>query len=629
MAVHGDRPPGGTIGLTEVHHGPHHAGRGTAEDPLTLAPADVARLDALHDAQRETVEWTLNLAIHDDGILPNPDAVGYAAQIIGSRAGFGAPNLVYGAIDPDPPVWTVSSDSWRVIAVNQTQRGEHAVGIVLGAPASDREARASAPLAVGVAERWVSLPSVAIAAARNTTYTIRVPDAQAGTTDLTVDAATLRALNAAATGGDATTAGTYVLLEDTAAGRWRAGRTAANVLLLAVSASGAPNVAVLADDGPPTGEAAEIPDDWDWQIGDLVLRRRDATEIYGRRGVAGGESSESARELRWTGIPAGTLAVGETTLRALGPALDASGGGAGGQQGASSGAGVHVGDDPPASPEEGALWSDTSAGDALRRYDGAAWVAVAAVPELNNAVAGLALTIQGGIEQVIRRSTFARAWIRAANQVAALAGTGAATWTNSGPGTPPTGAHWRLSDVPAGAGHVYELTAQTSPTPGHGTAWTWGAWAALQVTAQNTQYSVDGATGWHTPRAQADRYERHFVNGAWGPAITLFDEQALDWTLLLQADIYHATSNLPNLLLSLPGRITFANFSDMRIRLGTYLSGAPVVKSSLIVDPKIFISEPWSERAQANPQSHTVWAATLDIKSVKVSAGLRGLGAER
>ena len=613
--------PGG--GLTEVHHGPHHVGRGTAEDPLRLAPADVARLDALHDAQRETVEWTLNLAIHDDGILPSPDSIGYANQVVRSRTGFGAPNLVYGSIDPDPPVWTVGTERWRILAVNQLARGDHAVGIVLGAPPAERVARASAPLAVGVAERWVSVPGVQIAATRNTTYTIRVPDAQAGTTDLTVEAATLRDLIAGATDADATAPGTFVLLEDTAAGRWRAGRSAANVLLLAVSATGAPNVAVLADDGPIAGEAAEIPADWDWQIGDLVLRRRDAAEIYGRRGVAGGESSESARELRWTGIPAGTLAVGETTLRALGPALDASGGGAGGQQSPASGAGVHVGDDPPASPEEGALWSDTSAGNALKRYDGAAWVAVATVPELNNAVAGLALTIQGGIEQVIRRATFARAWIRAGTEAAALAGTGAATWTNSGPGTPPTGAHWSLSDVPAGAGHVYELTAQVSPTAGHGTAWTFGTWAALQITATNTQYSVDGSTAWHTARAQADRYERHFIGGAWGPAIPLYAADELVWANLVSTDIYHATTHWlpPIALIDLPARMLFENFNLMRIYMETRVAGGRVVAGDAVVNPDFFLSAPYADRATATPQPEFYWQIRLNAAGLSAITG--------
>lgn len=322
MAVHGDRPPGGTAVLNTVATGRHIVGDGSAGDPLDLAPTDVARIDALHDPLREEVEWTLTLASHDDGITPSPDTIGYAHQISASRAGFAAPNLVYGAISPQPPVWTVGADSWRILSVYQVQRGDHAIGISFGAPATERVARGAAALAVGAADRWVAVPGVTIPASRNTVFTVRVPGPRAGTVDLTVESATLRALTAAAAGGDATTEDAFVLMADSAAGRWRAGRTPANGLLLAVSATGAPDVAVLADDGAPAAEAAELPIDWDWRIGDdLILRRRDATETYGRRAVVAGQSSESVRTLEWTGHPGDALAVGDTTLHALGPAV--------------------------------------------------------------------------------------------------------------------------------------------------------------------------------------------------------------------------------------------------------------------------------------------------------------------
>ena len=176
-------------------------------------------------------------------------------------------------------------------------------------------------------------------------------------------------------------------------------------LLLARSATASPAVAVLADDGPPTANAAAIPADWDWQIGDLVLRRRDARELYFPHDVSRGETTESIRALIWTGVPAGTLAVGAATLRALGPEIDASlilpritdvdagrhvavradlrgteyvdppsGGGGQGQSGVT---GFHISATAPANARAGWLWSDTSS-NTLKRYDGSAWIEVGA-----------------------------------------------------------------------------------------------------------------------------------------------------------------------------------------------------------------------------------------------------------
>ena len=320
--------------------------------------------------------------------------------------------------------------------------------------------------------------------------------------------------------------------------------------------------------------------------------------------------------------------VNNLSVTALAGGAAAGGGGQGQQSPGDAADGFSRGAAEPAGPVHGDVWSNTGAGDALqRRTSGGAWDRIATEGFVQSQDALTLLAIDNTVRSLFRRAQWARAWIRAANAAAALAGVSAATWTNQGSGTPPTGAYWDAGSVPSSVTPLWELTALVSPTPGDPDGWTFGAWTALHVTGINTQYSVDGSA-WHAdPRTGADRYERHFVNGAWGPAIALFDEGALDWTLLLQADIFHAATNLPNLLLSLPSPIVFANFSDMRIRLGTYTSGAPVVKSSLVVDPEIFISEPWSERAQANPQSHTVWAATLDIKGLKVSAGMRGLGA--
>ena len=71
--------------------------------------------------------------------------------------------------------------------------------------------------------------------------------------------------------------------------------------------------------GPPTANAAALPDGWDFQIGDLVLRRRDTSdEEYFPHATAGGQTSESVRGFIWDNVPASTLVVGATTLQALG-----------------------------------------------------------------------------------------------------------------------------------------------------------------------------------------------------------------------------------------------------------------------------------------------------------------------
>ena len=284
------------------------------------------------------------------------------------------------------------------------------------------------------------------------------------------------------------------------------------------------------------------------------------------------------------------------------------------------GIGFSRGPTAPASPAEGHVWSDT-ASDTVRRWTGTAWEDLATEGYVDGGDAVNTAALDALATSLVRRATWARAWIRAASQAAALAGTSAATWTNQGAGTPPTGAHWSPADVPAGAGNLYELVALVSPAGGSATAWTFGTWTALEVTATNTQYSVDGSSSWHAVRADADRYERHFANGAWGPAIALYDG-GLDWAVLLSADIYHATVHwLPGILLDLPAAINFTHFGELRFGLQTVVGGGTVLYSSLTVDPGIFISVPWADRADTSPDAHTIWQMRLNGGGLAVVHG--------
>ena len=182
-----------------------------AKVELELDPVEIARLDRLHDDYRERITWNLTLAAYSDSLLPNPDSIGYARQIIGSTNG--QVNLSYGSITPSPAVLTIGDDSWRVINVQQLQHGS-AAGTV--------EIRLGAPLDNGA---------------------------------------------------------------------------------------------------PPTANAAAFPEGWDWQIGDLILRRRDTSdEQYFPHAVANGETTESVRTFIWDTVPAGALTAGATTLQALGVA---------------------------------------------------------------------------------------------------------------------------------------------------------------------------------------------------------------------------------------------------------------------------------------------------------------------
>ena len=301
------------------------------------------------------------------------------------------------------------------------------------------------------------------------------------------------------------------------------------------------------------------------------------------------------------------------------------GGGAGGQQSPGAGDGFSRGAAAPASPAEGDVWSDTTT-DKVRRYDGAAWQNLATEGYADTGDALSSAAIDDTVRSLFRRAQWVRAWIRAADATAALAGISAATWTNRGAGTPPTGASWDVGAVASSAVPLWELTALVSPTPGDPDGWTFGAWAAVHITAVNTQYSVDGATGWHAaPRVGGDRYERHFTGGAWGPAIPLYAAEELAWATLLSADVYQESRNVlttgAQILLDLPSTIEFTRLNLMRISLETRVSGVRVIGGSVIVDPLLFFSVSYADRADATPGSHEQWQVRIGGYGLGVIGG--------
>ena len=238
-----------------------------------------------------------------------------------------------------------------------------------------------------------------------------------------------------------------------------------------------------------------------------------------------------------------------------------------------------------------------------------------------------ALATDATLTSLVRRSQWARAWIRAADTATALAGTAAATWTNQGRGTPPTGAHWDPSQAPAGAGNLYELVALVSPRAGSTSDWTFGAWTALQLTATNTQYSVDGLTSWHAVRVEADRYERHRqVGGSWGAAIPLYAADELVWTTLLQQTFMHQTIHrLPGFLWELPATIHFHRLHLMRIRLLASTT-VPVLEGDVVINPDYFVSDRYEDRAASTIEAAYLWALQLNGRGLAVVKGDPGLG---
>ena len=304
----------------------------------------------------------------------------------------------------------------------------------------------------------------------------------------------------------------------------------------------------------------------------------------------------------------------------------ASGGGGGEQSQGGGAAGFSRGADAPDAPGEGDVWSDTTS-DHVRRYDGAAWENLATEADVAAGDAVGIAALDNLATTVVRRAQWARAWIRAADQAAALAGVAAATWTNQGAGTAPTGAHWQVADVPAGAHPLWEVTALVSPTVGSASAWTFGTWAALQITATNTQYSLDGSSAWHAVRAPADRWERHRrVGEGWGPAIALYAADELAWTRLLEQTAIHQTTRwLPGILWELPATINFQRLDLMRIRLLASTT-VPVLEGDVIIRPDYMVSDVHGNRAGATVDASWIWQLRLDAKGLHALKGSQALG---
>lgn len=160
----------------------------------------------------------------------------------------------------------------------------------------------------------------------------------------------------------------------------------------------------------------------------------------------------------------------------------------------------------------------------------------------------------------------------------ALAGVAAATWTDAGPGTAPTGAVWSRSALGAGADPVWELVSQVGWS---GAGWTFTGWSALREGGQSEQFSVDGASGWHSVFANADRWGRRRVaSGGWSAPYRL-SHAALDWTLIgiwdwLVWDRFSVAPGAP-FPCTFPAAVDMSVVRDMRMRIehrsGTLLFG--------------------------------------------------------
>ena len=204
------------------------------------------------------------------------------------------------------------------------------------------------------------------------------------------------------------------------------------------------------------------------------------------------------------------------------------------------------------------------------------------------------------------------------------AGYSPATWTNQGPGTAPTGAHWNIGDVPdqPSAQSIWELTSFVTPVSGSNYDWNFGPWRALEVTAANTQYSVDGSTGWHTARDVADRYERHRENGAWGAAFPLYAADELAWTrLLAQTIVTQGTAHNPYTIFELPATINFNQLKLMQIRLAASTT-VPVYEGSVVVDPAFFVAADHASRASGQSVGvEWYWGCRLDGRGLGVVKG--------
>ena len=608
MPVHGDRPrgPPGSVGGS-------------------------ARLTELYDAHRAIrARWAVTLAAYSDGTLPDPDGIAFYRVLL--RSADGTPDLTAGDVAPDPPLFS-SADGrrWRLIAALQTARAPHYVDIEFGAPHSARQIRAQGALAFANATQFVVVAGVSVAGDRLTTLTVRAPDAaDSGFESRTVTAATLRGLNPAAVGDMPDNGNSISLGQVGPSNELFAGRRADGALLLAALVAGAPSIGITADDGPPTAEAPALPANVDFRLnlasGPLILKQSAAQQSYGARSVLAGRTSESRRLLRWSGIPAGTLAAGAVTLDVLGPELDRSrlpppvtAADAGRILRATAtgyelvtpaqGVGLHAGDAAPQTPADGTLWVDTRDSDypELRVWSGGSWDSVDdhevhAGPRLpRNPNVGNTWLLTGtdgahapGWYVCTTTGTWTRVgdtpsqsqqlgasraprlvtlWQHAAAKPAdPFAGLAAGAYRDSGWIARPAG--WALTPAGAGArGAGQSLWAATAYATWDDAAtpeprWTFAAAGVAVADGYSVQYSThsDGRAA-HAVPAPADEWYRRRdpATGAWSAWLRIHAEpDPHDWTTIVDAPVYVA-ANTNVQAISLPAPLRLAGLREMAV----------------------------------------------------------------
>ena len=608
MTVHGDRPPSGAAG-------------GAAES---------ARVTALFDAHRAIrARWAVTLASYADGTFPDPDSVAYYRILLSSRDG--TADLTAGSVDPDPPLFASAdgSERWRLLSVRQLARG-HDVVLDFGAPPSARQARAQGALALQTT--FVAVAGVSVAGERLTNLTVRAPNAaDTGFESRSVAATALRTLNAAAPGEAPDNGNSIDLGAMGSTSRLFAGRTAGGGLLLAGLVAGAPSIGITADDGPPVAAAPALPAGVDFRVnlasGPLLLRQSEARQTYTPRAVAGGRTAESRRTLRWSGIPADTLAVGAVTLDVLDPGLDrarvlppVTAADAGRILRATAtgyelvtpaqGVGLHVGNAAPQAPADGTLWVDTRDSDypELRTWSGGSWDAVddhevhagPTLPRTPNIGNSWLLTATDGAhapgwyvcttsgtwtrvgetpsqsQQVgaVRAPRLVTLWRYAAAQPAdPYAGLAAGAYGDGGWIARPAG--WALTPTGAGArGAGESLWAATAYATWDAAAtpeprWTFGGAGVAIADAYSVQYSTDsdGRAAHAVPEAADEWYRRRDpVSGAWSAWRRIHAEpDPHDWTALIDGRSTYYATNYPGDAIALPAPVRLAGLREMMI----------------------------------------------------------------
>ena len=188
-------------------------------------------------------------------------------------------------------------------------------------------------------------------------------------------------------------------------------------------------------------------------------------------------------------------------------------------------------------------------------------------------------TVADWIDDVVRRPLSVRAWGRFADQAAALAGVAAATWSNTGRGTAPTGAYWDLADVPSGTHDIWLLQAQARPTAGSGTAWTFGSWGAVQVTnapQPNVQFSEPVTPRvWHNTYSAARTKMRDWnpLAGQWGGERDVAQADAIgDWERICSGQVNWPSSRWQGGSFNLISEQDMRTWRDCKVHLAIYSS---------------------------------------------------------